>query len=85
MPDLRLFHDIGLGDWLRYLAGTMQAGGGLLVLFRRTTIIGAASIACTMAGAVVADLFILHYGPVAIIPFVLLAFAVGVAVQAWTE
>ena len=82
---VRLFYQLGTGDWLRYLAGTMQAGGGMLVLFRRTVIIGAASIACTMAGAVVADLFFLHFGPAAMIPFVLLAFAVGVAIQAWAE
>ena len=82
---VRVFHDLGSGDWFRYLAGTMEAGGGLLVLFRRTVIIGAASIACTMAGAVVADLFFLHFGIAAIIPLVLFVSAVGVALQAWAQ
>lgn len=80
-----IFQRIGLGEWFRYLAGTMQVGGGLLTIVPRTTIAGAALIACTMAGAVVADLFVLHFGLAAIIPFVLLCVAVGVGVQAWAN
>jgi putative oxidoreductase len=82
---VNLFNQLGAGDWFRYLAGTMQAGGGLLVLFRRTALIGSVSIACTMAGAVVADLFFLHFGIAAVIPLILLAFALGVALQAWAQ
>ena len=80
-----LFQKLGLGQWFRYLAGIMQVGGGALALFRRTAIAGAALIACTMAGAVIADAFVLNYGLAAVIPFALLAFAVGVAVQAWAS
>lgn len=80
-----LFQKLGVGQWFRYLTGTMQVSGGVLTLLRRTTIAGAALIACTMAGAVVADAFVLGYGLAAVIPFVLLASAVGVAVQAWAN
>ena len=80
-----LFQRLGVGDWFRYFTGGMQIAGGALAVFRRTTIAGAAAIACTMAGAVVADLFVLHVGILAIVPFILLAFAIGVAVQEWAR
>lgn len=63
----------------------MQIAGSVLTLFRRTTIVGAALIACTMAGAVVADLFFLHMGPATVMPLALFGAAVGVAVQAWAD
>jgi len=82
---IRLFQRIGLGDWFRYLTGGLQCLGGVLALIPRTTVIGAVLIACTMAGAVVVDIFVLHLGPAAVIPGVLFAFAAGVAWQAWNR
>ena len=84
-PWVRIFERIGAGQWFRYLAGGMQSAGGLLMLFRRTTIAGAALVACTMAGAVVADLFFLNAGIAAVIPLTLFAIAVGVGVQTWAN
>lgn len=78
-----IFQRIGLGQWFRYLTGVMQAGGGLLVLLPRTRMVGAALIACTMLGAAFADLFVLNFGPAAIVPLVLLAVSVAVGWSVW--
>jgi putative oxidoreductase len=48
-----LFGRIGFGQWFRYLTGVMQIAGGILTLVPKTSLIGIAMLACTMAGAVV--------------------------------
>jgi uncharacterized membrane protein YphA (DoxX/SURF4 family) len=80
---IKVFDRIGWGQWFRYVAGGMQVAGALLLLIPRTAVFGAALIACTMAGAVYFDLTALEAGPAAIIPFVLLAIAVGVGLQSY--
>jgi putative oxidoreductase len=75
---VRLFAQIGFGQWLRYATGAMQVGGAILLLIPRTTTIGAALLACTMLGAVLVQLFVLHTGPMAIVPAALLAIVVAV-------
>lgn len=82
---ISLFQRLGTGDWLRYFTGIMQVGGGLLALIPRTALVGAVMIGCTMAGAVFVDLFVLRFGPVAVIPFTLLVVSAGVAWQAWNR
>jgi putative oxidoreductase len=49
---LRLFRDIGLGDWFRYFTGGVEVLGALLVLVPRTALIGFLLLMATMAGAV---------------------------------
>ena len=78
-----IFDQIGWGQWLRYLAGGMQLSGAVLLLIRRTAPIGAALIACTMVGACCFDLAKLGMGVMAVIPFGLLAAAVGVGMQSY--
>ena len=78
-----LFQRIGAGAWFRYFTGAMQIAGGLLALAPRTAIVGLGLIACTMAGAVVVDLFVLQLGPAALIPFILLVTCLGAAWQVW--
>ena len=55
------------------------------MLVPRTTIFGALMIACTMAGATVADLFYLHAGPAFVIPLVLFAGAIAIGWQRWAQ
>jgi putative oxidoreductase len=80
-----LFQRIGFGDWFRYFTGGMQILGGLLVLAPRTRIVGAAMIACTMLGAAIADVFVLNFGPAAILPLALFAAATAAGWQAWAN
>ena len=49
---IKVFDQIGLGQWFRYLTGILQVTGAVLVIFPRTFLIGIGILACTMAGAV---------------------------------
>src|SRR5687768_14296089 len=52
---VRVFDEIGLGQWFRYLTGVMQVGGGILIAIPRTLAIGAMMLASTMLGAAFVD------------------------------
>lgn len=68
---VHIFDRIGFGTWFRYLAGAMQVGGALLLLVPRAVVVGAALIACTLVGAVIAQIAVFH-SISAIVPGVLL-------------
>ena len=79
---IRLFAEIGLGDWFRYLTGALQITGGLLLLAPQTARVGAVLAGCTMAGAVAVHLFVLGTGiGGAIIPAALLIFLAVIALR----
>src|SRR5262245_28947476 len=48
---IRIFDQIGFGQWFRYFTGAVQVTGALLVLIPRTFLLGMAMLACTMIGA----------------------------------
>jgi len=79
---VRIFARIGFGDWFRYLTGTMQVGGALLLLVPPLVRFGAVVLASTMIGAVIANIFILNSGLSAIVPASLLAAIVFVGLRA---
>ena len=80
---VQIFERIGLGQWFRYVTGAIQIAGGVLLLPSRTRVLGGAMIACTMLGAAAADVFVLGYGPLAIVPLALCGIAATIAGQAW--
>jgi putative oxidoreductase len=75
---VRIFDTIGIGQWLRYLTGFLQIGGAILVLVPRTFRVGIALLACTMLGACIAWLTVLHAPQSAVIPGTLLLILVAV-------
>lgn len=79
---VQLFAAIGLGDWFRYLTGTIQAVSGVLFLARRTLPAAAVLAGSTMLGAIVVHLFVLGTGlGGALIPAIVLVFVVAVALR----
>ncbi|HEY1911410.1 MAG TPA: DoxX family protein [Vicinamibacterales bacterium] len=72
----KIFAQIGVGQWFRYFTGVMQVTGALLMLTRWTRTLGAAMLACTMIGAALVDIFVIHAVGYALAPLVLLG-AVG--------
>jgi putative oxidoreductase len=48
---VKLFQEIGAGNWFRYSAGIVEIAGALLVLIPQTAVIGLALLATTMAAA----------------------------------
>lgn len=58
-----LFDAIGLGQWFRYLTGTLEVAGAILLLIPRTSGLGALMLAGVMAGAVMTHLFVVGGSP----------------------
>src|SRR4249919_2472767 len=53
-----LFQAIGIGQWFRYLTGSLEVAGAILLLIPRTSGLGALLLAGVMAGAVITHLLI---------------------------
>ena len=65
-PDMiALFHDIGAGQWLRYLTGTLEVSGAALLLVPLLSGASAVALGGIMIVATLIELFVLHRPPVA--------------------
>lgn len=70
-PDMvALFDAVGVGQWFRYVTGTLEVSGALLLLAPGLAGVGALVLASVMLGAVLAHLFVIGGAPV--VPLVLL-------------
>jgi uncharacterized membrane protein YphA (DoxX/SURF4 family) len=58
-----LFQAIGLGQWFRYLTGSLEVAGAILLLLPRTSGLGALMLAGVMTCAVVTHVFIVGGSP----------------------
>ena len=77
---VRIFDEIGLGQWFRYFTGTVELVGGLLFLIPAATAVGAAMLIATMCGAMAVHFFVFRHPANSIFPAmylvgVILAFA----------
>ena len=69
-----LFDAVGVGQWFRYVTGSLELLGALLLIVPRKAAFGAGLLASVMAGAVVAHLTVLQTAPTApLVLFVLTA------------
>jgi len=75
---IALFDAVGIGQWFRYVTGSLEVLGALLLIVPGKTAFGAVLLASVMAGAIVAHLTVLHTAATG--PLVLLALS---AVIAW--
>ena len=78
----KTFDQIGFGRWFMTFTGAMQATGGALFLFPRTTLYGGIVAGATMVGAMVAQATVLNEPSAAIIPGAVLAFIAAVTWRA---
>src|SRR4051812_41490241 len=76
-PMVAMFATIGIGQWFRYLTGTIEVVSAVLLLVPSLAFFGAAALASTMVGAIVTHLFIIGGNPA--VPIVLLAITAAVA------
>ncbi len=74
---VKLFQEIGFGQWFRYATGIIEVIGGILVLIPRTTQYGLVLLACTMASAAALLTVVVGRPADAVFSFVLLI-ALGV-------
>jgi putative oxidoreductase len=78
---VKIFARIGLGQWFRVFTGIVEIGGGVLYVFPRTNVLGAALLASAMIGAMVVHIAVLHDPILIVAPLALLAAVVVVAVR----
>ncbi len=62
---VRLFHDIGWGQWFRYVTGAVELTGALLLVVPRLAGASALLLMTVMVVATGIELFVLHRPPVA--------------------
>ncbi len=55
---IKLFQEIGFGQWFRYFTGVVEILGGALVLLPWTRTAGLALLACTMGSAALLLIFV---------------------------
>jgi uncharacterized membrane protein YphA (DoxX/SURF4 family) len=68
---VKLFQEIGAGEWFRYFTGIVEMAGSVLVLIPRTTLIGLVLLSATMASAALILAIILHRAADSVFPAVL--------------
>ena len=77
---VQMFGVIGIGQWFRYLTGTIEVVSAGLLLVPSLARFGALALAVTMVGAIITHLFIVGGNPA--VPIVLLA---ATATIAWAR
>ncbi|MEM7758325.1 MAG: DoxX family protein [Cyanobacteria bacterium P01_A01_bin.40] len=60
---IAMFDDIGIGQWFRYLTGSIEVIGTLLILIPPLVFWGALLLSLTMIGAILVHLFVLGGSP----------------------
>jgi uncharacterized membrane protein YphA (DoxX/SURF4 family) len=58
------FEHIGLGQWFRYLTGTLEILGAVLIIIPSTVAFGAALLCCIMIGAIFTHVFVIGGSPI---------------------
>jgi putative oxidoreductase len=81
--EVQLFDSIGVGQWFRYLTGTIEVGGAILLLVPSLARFAAAALAATMVGATLTHLVIVGGNPAPAI--VLLVVTTTIAVIRWRD
>ena len=76
-PWVKLFGQVGFGQWLRYLTGMIEVLGGLLVLSSRTVNAGLVLLGFAMTGAVLVVVFVIHRPIDAFVAFAFLCALTG--------
>ena len=60
---LRVFDQIGFGQWFRYFTGVVEIAGALLLIVPATRLVGAVLLVCTMCGALLVHALVIGIGP----------------------
>ncbi|HUI43903.1 MAG TPA: DoxX family protein [Terriglobia bacterium] len=71
-PCVKIFHQIGFGDWFRYFTGGVEVTGGVLVMIPPVVMAGVALLGCAMLRAVLAHVFKLGDPGSSVIPLALI-------------
>jgi putative oxidoreductase len=72
-----MFEKIGFGQWFRYVTGSVEVIGALLLMLPRTAAIGGWLLAAVMIGAIGTHLLIIGGSPIPAVVLLALAITVG--------
>ncbi|MET8330199.1 DoxX family protein [Streptomyces sp. NPDC005181] len=61
---VKVFQDVGVGQWLRYVTGSLELAGAVLLLVPRLSALGGLVLTGVMAGAFLTCLFVIDQSPV---------------------
>ena len=70
---VRIFEQIGIGQWFRYVTGVVEVAGAVLLLIPRATLIAVGLLVCTMVGAALVHLFVIGVSPQTAVIAILIA------------
>lgn len=59
---IRVFAEIGIGQWFRYATGILEIVGAALILVPRATMAAVVMLLCVLVGALLAQIFIIGIG-----------------------
>ena len=59
---LRIFEEIGFGQWFRYFTGVVEISGALMLLIPKATLVAVGLLGCTMIGALIVHVFVIGVG-----------------------
>ena len=59
---LRVFQEIGLGQWFRYFTGVVEILGALMLLIPKATLVAVGLLICTMIGALLVHVLVIGVG-----------------------
>lgn len=60
---VRIFDEIGAGQWFRYFTGAVEVIGAIALLIPRATVFAVGVLVCTMIGAAATHVFVIGVGP----------------------
>ena len=69
---LRIFEEIGFGQWFRYFTGVVEISGGLMLLIPKATLVAVGLLVCTMIGALLVHVLVIGVGPQTVFVCILL-------------
>ncbi|WP_225732463.1 MULTISPECIES: DoxX family protein [unclassified Nocardia] len=78
---VRVFNEIGWGDWFRYFTGLVEVSGGIGLLVPRLNGLAAAGLSITMVLAAATQAFVMGAPAMAIFPLALAALFAWIAYQ----
>lgn len=76
---VRMFDQIGFGQWFRYFTGVVEIAGALLLIVPATRLWGAFLLACTMCGALLVHALVTGFGrpTIGVVVLLLVLIAIG--------
>lgn len=84
---LRIFEEIGFGQWFRYFTGVVEVSGALMLLIPKATLVAVGLLVCTMIGAILVHVLVIGVGPQTVFVGILLLMlcTVGAKHATWRE